>query len=247
MDESPSTNLICDERPSDSPFVERIWHSHATSESGPFISMAESHWSMVVTRFRGRAMLTVRGPETRATPAFAPPDAEFFGIMFRPGAFMPDMPAGMVMDRRDVTLPAATSQSFWLKGRAWQFPDYENADTFVDWLARENLLVHDPLIQAALQAQPLAVSPRTVQRRVLQATGLTLGALAQIRRARHALALLQQGVPILDVVEQAGYADQPHLTRALKYRIGHTPAQIARRAPRAKLSFLFKTEVPLLV
>lgn len=234
-------DLTCDERPSDSPFVERIWHSYSGDDGGAFISMAESHWSMVITRFRGRTMLTVRGPETRATPAFAPAEAEFFGIMFRHGAFMPDMPAGMVMDRRDVTLPEGTSRSFWLKGRAWQFPDYENADTFVDWLAREDLLVSDPLVSAVLQYQPVQMSRRTVQRRMLQATGLTHGAMIQIQRARCALVLLKQGLPILDAAAQAGYADQPHMTRSLKHFTGQTPAQLVSENRVDKLSLLFRT------
>jgi methylphosphotriester-DNA--protein-cysteine methyltransferase len=42
------------------------------------------------------------------------------------------------------------------------------------------------------------------------------------------LKLLQQGVSILDTVDQAGYFDQPHLTRALKHLMGQTPAQIIR-------------------
>jgi hypothetical protein len=41
---------------------------------------------------------------------------------------------------------------------------------------------------------------------------------------------LQQGVSILDTVEQAGYFDQPHLTRSLKYLIGQTPAQIREKS-----------------
>ncbi|WP_343422951.1 AraC family transcriptional regulator [Candidatus Flexifilum breve] len=41
------------------------------------------------------------------------------------------------------------------------------------------------------------------------------------------MTLLQRGRSILDVVAQAGYADQPHLTRSLKYYVGHTPAQLA--------------------
>jgi AraC-like DNA-binding protein len=40
--------------------------------------------------------------------------------------------------------------------------------------------------------------------------------------------LLEQGVSILDTVEQAGYFDQPHLTRSLKRYVGYTPAQILR-------------------
>jgi methylphosphotriester-DNA--protein-cysteine methyltransferase len=56
---------------------------------------------------------------------------------------------------------------------------------------------------------------------------LTHSALQQIERARQAAALLEQGLSILDVVCEAGYFDQPHLTRSLKRFIGQTPAQIA--------------------
>ncbi|MCB0139261.1 MAG: AraC family transcriptional regulator, partial [Caldilineaceae bacterium] len=34
------------------------------------------------------------------------------------------------------------------------------------------------------------------------------------------------GVSILDAVDEAGYYDQPHLTRALRQWVGYTPAQI---------------------
>jgi len=233
-------DLTCDERPSDSPFVESIWRSQSEG-GGSFISMADTHCGMVLTRYRGKTILTVRGPETRATPAYCPPDAEFFGILFKPGTCMPHLPAKMVMDRRDVNLPEASSRSFWLNGSAWQFPDFENADTFVDWLARDGLLVHDPVVDAVLQAQPVEMSLRTVQRRFLGATGLTQGALYQIERARQAVRLLKQGLSILDTVYEAGYFDQPYLTRSLKHFIGQTPTQIADQNRTERLSFLYKT------
>jgi methylphosphotriester-DNA--protein-cysteine methyltransferase len=57
---------------------------------------------------------------------------------------------------------------------------------------------------------------------------LTQGDIRQIERARHAVALLQQGRSILDAVFEAGYSDQPHLTKSLKHFMGQTPAQIIR-------------------
>ena len=54
----------------------------------------------------------------------------------------------------------------------------------------------------------------------MRATGLTVKTLRHIDRARRAAALLRDGVSILDVVSLAGYCDQAHLTRSLKYRIG---------------------------
>ncbi len=233
-------DLSCDERPSDSPFVERIWRSQS-DRAGAFISMAETHWGMVVTKYQGTTTLTVRGPETRATPCYCPANAEFFGIQFKAGTLMPILPARAIMDRRDVSLPEATSRTFWLNGSAWQFPDFENAEAFIARLLRDGLLLHDPVVGAVLQGKSVATSLRTVQRRFLQATGLTHTAVHQIERARQALALLRQGVSILDTVELTGYFDQPHLTRALKRYIGLPPAQIIDSSRSERLSFLYKT------
>ncbi len=229
-----------EERPSDSSFVERIWRTQS-ERAGAFSSLAASHWEMVVTRHNGKTTLTVRGPETEATPVYCSiVGAEFFGIIFKLGTVMPYLPASTLIDG-DVDLPEATSKSFWLNGSAWQFPGYDNADTFVDWLVREDLLVRDPIVDAVLQNQPQALSPRSIQRRFLRATGLTQGSIRQIERARYATTLLQQGVSILNTVDQAGYADQAHLTRSLKYFIGRTPAQIIRKDSPEQMSFLFKT------
>jgi hypothetical protein len=238
-------DLTCEERPSDSPFIETVWRSHS-GHGAAFNSMAEIHCGIVVTKFQGKIILTVRGPETRATPAYGPPDAEFTGILFKVGAFMPRLPATMVMDRRDVNLPEATSKSFWLDGSAWQFPDFENADTFVDRLVHDGLLVRDTLVEDVLHGHRVEMSPRTVQRRFLQATGLTQGTAYQIERARFAISLLKQGVSILDTVHEAGYFDQPHLTRSLKQFAGMTPAQITDQNRSQKLSLLYNT-TPLLL
>jgi AraC-like DNA-binding protein len=70
------------------------------------------------------------------------------------------------------------------------------------------------------------MSLRTVQRRFLRATGLTRGTFEQIKRAQQAATLLQKGISIADAIFQAGYTDQPHLTRSLKHFVGHTPGQI---------------------
>jgi hypothetical protein len=113
-------------------------------------------------------------------------------------------------------------------GSTIEFPTFENADTFVDRLVRDGLLVRDPVVEAVLQGQPQDLSVRAVQYRFLQATGLTHRTVQQIERAKYAISLLRQGASIPDTVYQAGYFDQPHLTRALKRFVGQTPAQIAR-------------------
>jgi hypothetical protein len=230
-----------DERLSDSPFVERIWRTQS-ERTGDFLSVAAGQWEMVVSKYRGETTVTVRGPETKATPLHVTlVGGEFFGIIFHHGTVLPYLPARDLVDR-DVDLPDASGKSFWLNGCAWQFPSYENADTFVDRLVREEMLVHDPIVESALRGEPQELSPRSVQRRFLQATGLTQGAIRKIERARHATMLLQQGVSILHTVERAGYSDQAHLTRALKHLIGKTPAQVINKSEPEQMSLLFKTE-----
>ena len=125
-------------------------------------------------------------------------------------------------------LPDASSKSFWLNGSAWEFPNFDNADVFVERLMREGLLVREPVVEAALQGELKDLSLRSIQRRFLQATGLTQKAIQQIERAKTAFALLQQGKSILDTTYEAGYFDQSHLTNSLKHFIGRTPAQIVK-------------------
>ena len=130
-----------------------------------------------------------------------------------------------------MTLPPATNTSFWLNGSAWELPGPDNADVFVDRLVRAGLLVHDPVVAEPCTGDVDGLSTRSVERRVSRATGLTRGAIRQIRRAERAVELLSRGVPAVDVACRAGYADQPHLTRSLKRFVGQTPSQIVL-APR---------------
>ena len=232
--------LNFDDRSSDSPFVERIWCSRS-ERTGTLRSIAMSHWEIVVTRHKGKAFFTVRGPESKATPLqVSSVGAEWFGIRFKVGTIMPHLPASKLVDG-DMNLPDASSKSFWLQGAAWEFPTYDNADTFVNRLVREGLLIRDPIVENALQGKSPDVSIRTARRHFLRTTGLTQSTIRQIERARYATILLQEGKSILETVYEAGYSDQPHLTKSLKYFMGKTPAQIMGKGESEQLSFLYKT------
>lgn len=228
--------LAFDSRPSDSPFVETIWRSQSDC-AGEFLSVAVTHWEMVITQLAGKIQVSMRGPETAAQPAYCPADGEWLGVVFKLGTFMPHLPTVKLVDDQ-VDLSPAGSRTFWLHGAAWALPTFENVDDFVAKMVREGLLVHERLVDAALQNQATDLSLRSVQRRFLHATGLTHGAVSQIARARHATALLRQGVSILDTVDLAGYADQPHLTRSLKRLVGQTPAQLLPSAQPKPMSLV---------
>jgi hypothetical protein len=235
--------LIIEERESDSPFVERVWRSRSEDIS-TFTSIAANHFEFVVTKYQGNIMVTLRGPETQATVATPVlSDAEFFGILFKLGTFMPHMPIANLVNG-DAQLPDASSSSFWLKSSAWQLPDYDNAETFVERLVREGLLVQESLVKDVLQGRQPYMSLRSVQRHFLRATGLTLRTMQQTERARQAALMLQDGRTILDTVHELGYFDQAHLTKSLKHFIGHTPTQLMDTDSPEQLSLLYKTSSP---
>jgi AraC-like DNA-binding protein len=230
-----------EERKSDHSCVERLWTA-SNERAGEFLSVAATNCELVVSRFRNRTFITLRGPETRMTAIDCPPEGEWLGIRLKVGTFLPRFPPQTLRDRRDVTLPEASMRSFWLDGSAWPYPTFENADTFVGRLLKKRLLTNDRTVERVLRGESTAVSRRSAQRHFLRATGITHAAFRKIERARYAVHLLREGVRTADVVHLAGYFDQSHFTRSLKYLIGQTPAEIARGT--RQLSFFYKTPPP---
>ncbi|MBK8905088.1 MAG: helix-turn-helix domain-containing protein [Anaerolineaceae bacterium] len=222
-------SLIYEERVSDSPFVETIMHGQTVSD-GSTIRPAESGWHMVFVRHNRDPQPLLVGPWTTAGVAFWGAGSEILWIRFKLGVFMPHLPPKKFLDT-EIALPDASSKSFWLNSSSWQFPDYDNVEAFIDRLVREETLVQDPVVSAAVQDQLPEKSLRTVRHRFRQATGLTQGHIHQLKRAQQTAELLHQGVSILDAVYEMGYFDQPHLTRALKQYIGKTPKQWVENPP----------------
>jgi AraC-like DNA-binding protein len=219
-------SLISEARSSDSPYIESVMRGWTVSE-GMAVRPAEIHWHMVFVRHPGGTLPLVVGPLTSSGTASWGEGGEILWIKFKLGVFMPHLPAKEYLDTEQ-TLPDASSQRFWWKGSARQFPTFDNVETFIERLVHEDDLVRDPVVDAALRDEPLEMSPRTVRHRFLQATGQTQNHIRQYERAIRAASLLRHGVSILDTVFEAGYFDQPHLTRSLKQFVGHTPAQILR-------------------
>ena len=211
-------------RPSDSPFVQAIYQTRSIG-GGSFISNATTQWEMVITKQVGQITLSLRGPETKASPAPIPEDAEFLGIIFKHGTFMPRLPGSKLVDE-EIHLSETGKNSFQLFGDVWEFPNFENVDTFVNRLLHKELLARDQVVADVLRGRTQDLSLRSIQRRFLYVTGLTYKSIQQVERARKAVELLQNGVPILDTTYQTGYFDQAHLTRSLKLLYGQTPGEI---------------------
>ncbi|WP_395382439.1 helix-turn-helix domain-containing protein [Mesorhizobium sp. UC22_110] len=193
------------------------------------LSVALPHWQIVVVKpANGRPMTVVRGPETTTSVTGIPQDAEFIGIEFKLGAFMPAVALDALVNvGRELDAVSASKVAF--AGRSWEIPNFDNAFDFVEHLVREGALVRDPVVQQTMLRKPVAVTERSVQRRFLRATGLTYGTVRQIERAERTVELLSAGVSILDTVDIAGYSDQAHMTRSLQRFVGRTPGQLAVR------------------
>lgn len=209
--------------PSD--FVERIWRTRGVLEKA-MISVAVPHWQLVVVKSaHGPTSVIARGPETQASIVEIPQDAEFLGIEFKLGTFMPALAVETLVDIGK-ELDAVSKTKINLAGSNWEVPSFENATDFVAHLVKGGALVRDPTVEQALLRKPVTITERSVQRRFLRATGLTYGTVRQIERAERAAALLTAGTSILEAVEIAGYSDQAHMTRSLQRYLGKTPGRV---------------------
>jgi len=220
----------------DACIVDRVWRSHSDT-AVTMTSAARTSWQLIVTRTRGRLLASVRGPETTATTAPVPPDAEFLGIRFALGAVLRPHPAAFLVDGH-ATLPVTDSQRIVIGGEDWEAPTYENAEQFVRRLQDAGLVVPSSLPGDARPDGDR--SRRTRQRRYRATTGLSEAAVTQIDRANAAATMLRDGLDWRAAVATLGYFDQAHLAHALRRYVGHT-ARGLRAGDDAALSFLYKT------
>lgn len=66
-----------------------------------------------------------------------------------------------------------------------------------------------------------------MRHRIRSSTGQSREQIRQIERAKHAAELITTtGLPLAVVAAEAGYTDQPHLTRSVKRWLGSTPGQL---------------------
>lgn len=201
--------------------------------------MAESNMELVVTRLADFTAVALRGPVTRGTIVECPPNGQWLAIRFSLGTYLPSLRTSALLDHKNLDLHILDDGRFWFAGLAWEIPRYDNAEEFVARLALAGVIARDSAVDGAIAGDPHWMSRRSVQRHFRRATGMTLGHYQQIERARLAAELLREGRPVLDACFEAGYFDQAHMTRSLKWLIGTTPARLLRCPP--QLSFSYKT------
>jgi AraC-like DNA-binding protein len=220
-------SFVYEERSSDLPFVEAIWRTEDTAD-GTYLAAADGAWDMIFTKEAGHTTVLLSGPSSKAIPVPYKVGNRNFGVRFRPGAFMAQVSAENMLNVTS-PLPTSSSRSFWFQGESHELPTYDNVDTYLQKLVQKRLLNHDNVVTAVLGGMRPDISDRTVQRHFRHVTGLSPRGLVNIRRANRAVALLQGGMAIRDVVMELGYADQAHMTRQVKQISGCTPGEIVTK------------------
>jgi hypothetical protein len=220
--------IVRRERGADSPLVERIAHV-AFDGAGGGVTTPDGCWDLVVMRRRGQVSVLQTGVITRPVELGYEPGDEYVCISFKPGVFMPSLPGELMVDR-GLMRPTVNKRSFHFDGDTLEIPSFDNAEVLVNRWARRSVLLRDEIVAGIADGNPRASSPRSVQRHFQHAMGVTAKRFSQIVRARRAVDLLGGGRAPAAIAQELGFADQAHLTRALKALMGCTPGEIVRAA-----------------
>lgn len=214
---------------SDSPYVYLKWQAKP-NHNGTHLGLAMEYWTFLFRQEQGRVEVTVGAPHATMLSLPYIKGGVYWGVLLKAHLFMPKL-LKQDIPPQGIVLPVVNNTTMRVAGQDFPIPTYEHAEAFVEDLINKKIIVANPLVEKALSGAP-SLSERSVQRHVLQIAGLTRRELWRIRRARHAYALLQSGESIADVVAEAGYTDQAHLTKSLKLLAGQTPGQILAAAGR---------------
>ena len=186
------------------------------------------------------AGLTVAGPDTAAHVADSRPGALYAAVRFGSGIgpTVLGVPAHALVDMRvaldDVlpadhvaslaeTLDAASDPSAVIERWATdRLSDEGGADPAARYVVR----MLDSGASVTQTADALGISERQLHRRSLVAFGYGPKLLARILRLQRALRSPYRATDLARVAADAGYADQPHLSRDVRALTGQTPSEL---------------------
>jgi AraC-like DNA-binding protein len=196
---------------------------------------------MDLMRMDGRFM--VAGPDTTASVSPRGDGEPFVGLRFHPGMLprLLGVPASelrnarvAVRDLRSVP-PRTRSLVELAADLASDGPRPETAPWSLPLLSQVtgSLAAGSAVIDVARE---VGWSSRTLQRQCRAVYGYGPATLRRILRFRHAMRLLGDGLPYIDVAARAGYADQPHLHREVRDLAGISLAALRQDSSSANRS-----------
>jgi AraC-like DNA-binding protein len=224
--------------------VASVWVLEVGSDGGAYEHRTVPNGSVEISHALGSAHIDVSGPQRKPMVAQAAHGTTLVGIRFRPGAATAilGLPTSELVDLR------VDLDELWGPGAmtlAERLAEADSPESAARLLEDEAVLrladatAPDPLVNAAVgRLQPwrtggvgelassLYISPRQLRRRFVAALGFGPKTLQRILRFQGFLAL-SQGRPfnldLAQLAQQAGYADQAHLTREAAALTGLTP------------------------
>jgi methylphosphotriester-DNA--protein-cysteine methyltransferase len=125
-----------------------------------------------------------------------------------------------------IMLRMPDADHFTLAGHTFPLPTFQNAEKLIDQMVEQGLLASDEVVARAMRGTPKATSTRSVQRHFKEVAGLSPKKLADIRRAQEAVRMLKNGKDPSATAVDAGYYDQPHLTKELKRLMDSSPKNV---------------------
>jgi AraC-like DNA-binding protein len=206
----------------DSDVIQFLWCFYPTN-NGVYTHHATEYWSFFFKVEHGMTHVYASGPATLSRDFTYIAGGEYWGIVLKTHVFMPRLAKKEILNT-NLELPV-TDDAFVFNDERFVIPTYKTAEAFVDQLADNGTVLVNHVVAKALEGAS-RMAPRTIQRHVVQTTGITRQQMARIKRAREAFMLLQKGKTIHEVVALMDYVDQSHLTKSLRLLAGQTPAHI---------------------
>ena len=219
------------EWPSTSGLIRACWRVLADRD-GTWTTGGAEYWGLVFSENPdGAVNAQVIGPSVRPRPMTVRAGDLSWGVDFEPHVVGRGVVKSDIIDGDLDLLTEIVGERWWftLGGVRLPVPRHDELDAAVERMADAGALELDPTVRTVLDGTEVDLSDRTVRRQFAQTTGLRRGQVEQIRRARRAFALLQQGMSPAEAAAAAGYADQAHMTRQLRILTGSTPGALPGR------------------
>lgn len=219
----PHPKLLWRERQSGSPFIESVWTATTPVRTQRTV-IADPCICLALVKSGNASRVILAGPKTKPWRITLEGGYVCTTIRLKPGVFVREFLTKTLTDN-SLTFPADPEGRFWFRGTRLQFPHFDDVEALVDQLQHLGHLSYKMPPDDSIQAGS-TLSARSHARRIQSTTGLSPYQLYQLQRMHQALRLLKQGVPAVDVASELAFVDQPHLIRASRQFLGHTPKQL---------------------
>lgn len=212
-------------RTSESPYIDAVWQSVAISD-GTYLVTPDGSWDLITAlEPDGQRVTFITGQATKAQRLFYKAGQRSVVISFAAGAYLrPFRGALFAGNYSMLTMP--DDLHFELGGQTFPLPTFENAEALINQMVERGIVASDEVVEGVMRGTPKAASRRSVERHFKTTTGLSPKKLADIRRAQAAVRMLKAGKDPATTAAEAGYYDQPHMSKELKRLMDSLPSDV---------------------